>query len=416
MLGRTLRPSHEFKKLAKRAIKACLGVENSSRVRHIYDRTRFGLYYLHNYKLIKKHFDILFFCPIPATGWRNIKPVVEELIRRRDHLRLGIVNWWCSKDEFPDSFYLTGNPAIINHRGWPLGLFDTRILYTPWPGMSPFDRPPKARVVHALMSMNSLDGVYPDDDFDAYDYIFCIGPHHLDSFRERALRHPALLGKTLVPAGYPKLDLMLASNSTKRHRTDPSLGLTVVYAPTHVFPINACLASLFNYGEAIVNALLAEGHRVIFRPHPNSLVGDQQRIIDRICRLHTGNPNFALDTSKDYSESYALADLMVTDLSGTGFTFSVSFGRPCIFFSPNEEAEHGLRGIQFDARHRIGTVVRGIDELIEKISELCNLNMTDEIEQYRDEAVFNVGNSAKYIVDCLEDILSGCERPEWVRL
>jgi hypothetical protein len=61
-------------------------------------------------------------------------------------------------------------------------------------------------------------------------------------------------------------------------------------------------------------------------------------------------------------------------------------------------------------------VVRDIDELIEKASELCNLDMTNEIGQFRDEAVFNVGKSAKYIVDCLEDILSGCERPEWVHL
>jgi hypothetical protein len=74
--------------------------------------------------------------------------------------------------------------------------------------------------------MNCLDGVYLDDAFDAYDYILCVGPHHLDSFRELARRHPALSGGMLVPAGYPKLDLMLASNSTKWHRTDPSLGLT----------------------------------------------------------------------------------------------------------------------------------------------------------------------------------------------
>ena len=264
--------------------------------------------------------------------------------------------------------------------------------------------------------MNSLDGVYPDDDFDAYDYILCGGPHHLDSFRERALRHPVLLGKTLVPAGYPKLDLMLASHSTKRRPTDPSARSTVVYAPTHISSVNECLASLCHYGEAIINALLAEGHRVIFRPHPVSFDDQDRPVIDRICQLHADNPNFSLDMSKDYTESYSLADLMVTDLSGTGFTFSFSFGRPCIFFSPNDEAERGLRGIQFEARYRIGTLVRDIDEMIEKTSELCNRDMTEEIERFRDEAVFNVGKSAAYIVNCLEDILSGCERPEWVRL
>ena len=404
----------QFKILAKRAIKACLTAQNSSRARNIYDRIRFQLLYPQNYKLIKKPFDVLFFCPGPGH-WQNIKLVVEELIHRRDDLRLGLVTW-CSKEEFPDSFYLTGNPTIINPRGGRLNLFDTRILYTPLPGLSPFERPPNARVVHALMSMNSLDGVYQDDDFDAYDYILCGGPHHLDSFRERALRHPVLLGKTLLPAGYPKLDLMLASHSTKRRPTDPSVRSTIVYAPTHIYCINECLASLCHYGEAIINALLAEGHRVIFRPHPVSFYDQDRPVIDRICQLHADNPNFSLDRSKDYTESYSLADLMVTDLSGTGFTFSFSFGRPCIFFSPNDEAERGLHGIQFEARYRIGTLVRDIDEMIEKTSELCNRDMTDEIERFRDEAVFNVGKSAAYIVNCLEDILSGCERPEWVRL
>jgi CDP-glycerol glycerophosphotransferase (TagB/SpsB family) len=264
--------------------------------------------------------------------------------------------------------------------------------------------------------MNSLDGVYTDNTFDNYDYILCVGSYHLDSFQECARRHPVLLGKTLVPAGYPKLDFMLASYSTKRQPRDPSVSSTVVYAPTHITPMNEGLVSLSHYGEAIINALLSEGHRVIFRPHHDSF-GDRDRpVVNRICHLHADNPNFSLDTSTDYTASYSLADLMVTDLSGTGFTFSFSFGRPCIFFSPSEQAERGLDGIQFDARHRIGASVRDIDKMIQKVSELCDRDMADEIDQFRNETVFNVGKSAPYIVDCLEDILAGRERPEWVRL
>jgi hypothetical protein len=107
---------------------------------------------------------------------------------------------------------------------------------------------------------------------------------------------------------------------------------------------------------------------------------------------------------------------MVTDLSGTGFTFSFSFSKPCIFFSPSAEQERGMRGIQYESRHRIGALVRDIDELLQKTSELCKRNMDREIEQFRDETVFNVGKSAAYIVGCLEDILAGRERPEWLRL
>src|SRR5262249_26985512 len=148
-------------------------------------------------------------------------------------------------------------------------------------------------------------------------------------------------------------------------------------------------------------ALLAKGHRVFFRPHPISFLDQDRSVIDRICRLHAGNLDFSVDANRDYTESYSLADLMVTDTSGTGFSFSFSFGRPCIFFSPNAEAERELRGIQFEARHRIGGVVRDVDEMIEKTSELRNRNMADEIERFRNESIFNVGKSARYIVDCL---------------
>jgi CDP-glycerol glycerophosphotransferase (TagB/SpsB family) len=155
---------------------------------------------------------------------------------------------------------------------------------------------------------------------------------------------------------------------------------------------------------------------VIFRPHPASFSDHERPVIDRICQLHADNPNFSLDANGDYTESYSLADLMVTDLSGTGFTFSFSFCRPTIFFVPDIEAERGLSGPQFESRHRIGAVVRNIEELIGKTAELCHRDMAEEIERFRDETVFNVGKSASYIVDCLEDILSGRERSEWVRL
>jgi hypothetical protein len=417
-----------FKETAKRAIKACLGAENSNRARNIVNHIRFQLFNLKNCKPLKRQFDVLFFYPWCGT-WPTVKLVVKELLRKRGDLRLGLVTS-CSEAESPDSFFLTGNPRIIKIPERVLyvlytlppyktmfNIFDTRIIYTNVvPGFSAFSTSSKPHLVHALMSMNSLDGVFGDDYFDAYDYILCAGPHHIDSFREWARVHPALLGKRLLPAGYPKLDLMLASHSTKRRPADRSERSTIVYAPTHHYSVNECLASLCHQGEGIINALIAEGYRVIFRPHPVSFSDQDGPVIDRICQFHANNPNFSLDASTDYRESYSSADLMITDLSGTGFTFSFSFCRPTIFFAPDAGAELGLSGLQFDARHRIGALVRDIDELVVKTSELCNRDMTDEIERFRDETVFNVGKSAAYIVDCLEDILSGCEHPEWVRL
>jgi len=392
----------------KQAVKACIGAENSWRLQ----RMSFPLLHPAEYQLGRKQFDVLFFCDLPYR-WQSIKLVVEELKRRRDDLRLGLA-FTASREELPhDCFNVPGISTIANVTTGALNLFDTRILYTTAIYAPPLMMPPKARVVHSLISMLSLDGFFFDHGFEAYDYILCGGVHHLESFQKLAIRRPALSGKTLLPAGYPKLDLMLTLPS-KRRPTDKSVKSTIVYAPTHSIGLSHSVG-LRHHGENIISALLAQGYRVIFRPHPLSLVGDRS-IVDRICQICAGNPNFSLDANMDYARSYSSADLMVTDLSGTGFTFSFSFSRPCIFFAPDADAERGLNGIQYDARHRIGALVRNIDEMIEKASELCNRDMRDEIEKFRDETIFNVGQSAAYIVDCLEGILSGCERPEWVRL
>jgi CDP-glycerol glycerophosphotransferase (TagB/SpsB family) len=263
--------------------------------------------------------------------------------------------------------------------------------------------------------MASMDGMYLDHHFDGFDYVLCAGPHHIDSLRKLARRRASLAGLTLLPAGYPKLDLMLVAPATKR-LADTSSPPTVVYAPTHVVPSNERLASLRSHGESIVATLLTGGYRVIFRPHPLSFSDLDRALIDRIRALHGDNPRFSLDMSKDYTRSYASADLMVTDLSGTGFTFSLTFTRPCIFFAPDAEAERGLSGIQFEDRDRIGAVVRNGTELLSRASELSRGDMTGQLERFRREFVFRTGESAAYIVTCLEDILAERERPEWIRL
>jgi hypothetical protein len=47
---------------------------------------------------------------------------------------------------------------------------------------------------------------------------------------------------------------------------------------------------------------------------------------------------------------------------------------------------------------------------------MSRIDMTEQLERFRDEFVFNVGKSAPYIVNVLEDLLAGREPPDAVRL
>ncbi len=363
-------------------------------------------------RLAGRVYDVVFCCD--PIRWQNIKLVVQELLRRRPELRIAVAVAG-ARGSIADLEALAGVTTIAHVTQSTLPTFRTKILYFPAPDLPAYLRPDGAVVVHALMSMASLDGLYLDHHFDGFDYVLCGGPHHIEALRLLVRRRPSLEGLRLIRAGYPKLDLMLAAPETRLPRQSSSKA-TAVYAPTHVIPSNERLASLRRHGERIVGALLAGGYRVIFRPHPMSFMDQDRALIEKIDAANAGNPDYSLDRSKDYTRSYASADFMVTDLSGTGFTYSLTFARPCMFFAADEEAERGLNGAQFDDRHRIGTVVRDMSQLLPQAAELSRTDMTGDLLRFRGEFVFNAGHSAAQIVSALEDILAGRDPPDTVRL
>jgi hypothetical protein len=394
--------------------RAGLRPTNIEKLRRLYDGIRFRYSFPAQRKLAANPFKVTFLCHAPVQ-WPKISAVVLELVRRRADLRIAIITS-CDKNFFPTEVVSAANVSILTMPLTLAYLTESRVLYTPLPYLPPLQRPRLARVVHSLHSIGSLDGIFTEEDFDAFDYILCAGPHQIDSFLERARRRPALKGKWLVRAGYPKLDLVLASQAGKRRSPRPAGAATVVYAPTHVYGPNQGLGTVVHWGRRIIEALISAGHSVIFRPHPLSLLDQDRSVIKEIVAAFGQNPQLSIDTREDYATSYTLADVMVTDLSGTGFTFSFCYGKPCIFFAPCAEAERDMKGIQFEARERVGGVVRDIDRLAAKVSELRKADMTDSITQFRDETIYNVGNSATYIVSCLEDIVASREGKDWIRL
>lgn len=296
-----------------------------------------------------------------------------------------------------------------------LRLFRAEVVFTPFVGHRREDAPRGAVIVHPLVSLTSLDGVYEPQHFDDCDYVLCAGEHQVVSFREWSRDRPQWSGKILIRGGYPKLDLSLKSAAGKEGGDD---GDTIVYAPTHVYPVNESLASLRRYGAQIVRALLSEGHRVIFRPHPVSFSDEDADLVAGIVKEHESNPRFILDRSENYVATYSMASLMVTDLSGTGFTFAFTFGRPAIFFSADVRAEEGLRGIQFECREKIGGVARtteGLTGMVRRLLATANETKAD-IAAYRDATVFHLSASGRYIAERIDAIMARQTCQDWETL
>lgn len=362
----------------------------------------------------RPQFDIVMYCEQPSH-WQSVAGIYHA-IKKIDNgkSKVGLVTRYTRK-QYPEVDYPAG---LVGFEGVPLSFIkniDCKILLTPFVGLPLGLLPRPTVVIHSLVSLSGLDGVYSDTMFIGYDYILVAGAHHIHDFQRWSAQFPSLRGKTLIPAGYPKLDLLLKE---LERRPQPTLAekKTVVYAPTHVYAVNERLASLRRRGLRIVSHLLALGYRVIFRPHPVSFNDSDRFLVDEIARTHSGNPDFELDASKEYFSSYSKADVMVTDLSGTGFTFSFTFTRPTIFFVEDPGAEASLTGIQFKEREKIGFVARSIDDLDTALTKLDATDWSKKIGEYRAEKVFNLGSSGEYAAESISKILCGQKSGDWVSI
>ena len=79
--------------------------------------------------------------------------------------------------------------------------------------------------------------------------------------------------------------------------------------------------------------------KIIIRPHPANrkffyLTNNKNLNITKLIYKYKNDKKVFFDFSEDYSNTYGRSYLMITDLSGTSFTYSFLTKRPVIFFSP----------------------------------------------------------------------------------
>ena len=100
---------------------------------------------------------------------------------------------------------------------------------------------------------------------------------------------------------------------------------------------------------------------LIYRPHPGDLINSKQiKIINEIEDEFYNNKKFHLDRDASYLNSYNKSKILITDFSGTAYTYAFAKLRPVIFISKNERElkKNNLNNLfYFQNRLLIGTVV-----------------------------------------------------------
>lgn len=182
----------------------------------------------------------------------------------------------------------------------------------------------------------------------------------------------------------------------------------VLYAPS--WGIRSSLSTL---GIASIRELLAADYRVIFRPHPQSLISDKE-ILAEIYSSFSDNPLFKVDTKITGLVSMNESDLLITDFSGMLFDYAFLFGKPIILAALEAptggyEAEN-LDGSLWDvetARILSREFPKKNSELPKEVTQVIatgNVNMK-KIEEIRNHSIANYGNAGPAVANCILSIL-----------
>ncbi len=181
---------------------------------------------------------------------------------------------------------------------------------------------------------------------------------------------------SLINTGYLKLDHIYKKLQNEKLKED-----SILLAPT----LSSMLLkfNLDEFLENIIDELLVnQKFNLIYRPHPgdkNDLKKNKR--IQNIYEKYKNNKKFLFDDNISYLESYNRSKILITDFSGTAYTYAFSKIRPVIFFSKNEndliKSEFNELSF-FKDRLDIGTIVQNIDNLNEKI-----YLMDKEIDNYK---------------------------------
>lgn len=236
-----------------------------------------------------------------------------------------------------------------------------------------------------------------------YDYLFLPTKQSNSMFKNLFLKFNQQskdINPKLIETGYYKLDFLKNKSEIYKKKEQKN----IVIAPTNYF---ISPEFCFNNLEEIINVLLNKtDYNIIYRPHPANW--KNQEVLN-ISDKFKNSKKFIYDNSTDYFEIYMNSICMITDLSGTAYTYSLFTKNPVIFFSHNENSIKYSRYNElsyFKDRTKIGLLTENLDQLINSIFDIENvisqkINSIKELEKN----ITYLGTSKNRIKDLIDKLI-----------
>ena len=249
--------------------------------------------------------------------------------------------------------------------------------------------------IYLFHAFSSTHLQYNEAAFDAYDTVFCVGPHHVNEMEAREKMYQ-LPHKKLLPIGYPRMDIVYQKYQSYQKQFEQK---TILIAPTW------SMASLFENGIRPLLEILAQtNYRVIVRPHPEFL--KRRKFLANSLKNYISTiPNFIWEDQLLKEDSLYEADLLITDRSGIAFEYAFGTERPVLFIdTPLKEHNKNWRDlniepIELQLRNKIGVSIGLNDfgkvlQIIEDLIKNAN-NWRATLKAMRNEHIFHWNCSAK---------------------
>lgn len=258
--------------------------------------------------------------------------------------------------------------------------------------------------VHYIYLFHSLGSTHMVDhanSYDAYDSLFCIGPHHVAELRKRESMQ-GMQARNLFEYGHPRLENLLIE--AKQFQ----LGLTQEDSVTCTAPVVLIAPtwgeqSIFNTcGDELTGLLLDAGYHVIVRLHYQT-VQMTPEVVDKIKVKYGDRDNFEYQDRMGESDTLFRSDILISDWSAMAIEYALGLEKPILFVdlprrirNPDWQAL-GIEPQEASFRKLAGDIVspEQLAEAPEKITRLLE-NQQDfrqTMEKLRSQMVFNIGSS-----------------------
>ncbi len=256
-------------------------------------------------------------------------------------------------------------------------------------------------VPHDMMSVHMG---FREGAFDAFDTIFCVGPHIKNEMRAIEKEY-GLKAKTLVEFGYPLGDELVKAGREENAKKKQGGLKEILIAPSWQEDnlLDSCI-------DTIIAKLYKKDCHLTVRPHPEYVkrYGAQLKALtEKYADYDKEYLTFELDFSAN--KSVYSSDIMITDWSGIGPEFCFATGRPAIFVNtkmkcPNPNWQRiALTPVEISLRKELGVSID--KEQVEDIDKIAfdllsrPQDFADKIATRFDSFMYNHGNASKVGAD-----------------